>query len=534
MQHVSGARVSAPEIAATARILTPEALAFVVDLQRRFNPERQRRLEARAARQLRLDDGEAPEFLPETRSVREGDWSVAPVTTADLQRRWVEITGPTDAKMVINALNCGADCFMADFEDANTPTWQNLVEGQANLIDAVEGTLSFSQADGRTYQLDDRPRATLLVRPRGWHLVEKHVEVDGEAMSGSLFDFGLYAFHNARRLLDRQTAPYFYLPKMESHLEARLWNEVFTYSESALGVPHGSIKATVLIETILAAFEMDDILYELREHSAGLNAGRWDYMFSAIKKFRNRGAAFLLPDRTQITMTVPFMRAYTELLVQTCHKRGAFAMGGMSAFIPNRRNAAINETALSSVRDDKAREAGDGFDGTWVAHPDLVPVAREVFAQRLHGQANQIGRQRSDVDVRSAELVDLHVPDGTITEAGVRTNVSVGIQYVEAWLRGTGAAAINNLMEDAATAEISRSQNWQWVHNGARTNAGTPITPDYVDGIIAEEVAKLREAYGGEQFDRMRFADAQNVFREVALADKFPEFLTIPAYALID
>ena len=533
-QGSSTARVTAPDTPAAARVLTPEALAFVVDLQQRFNSERERRLEARAARQTRLDAGEAPDFLSETRSVRESDWSVAPITTADLQRRWVEITGPTDAKMVINALNCGADCFMADFEDANTPTWLNLVEGQANLIDAIEGTLSFSQADGRTYQLNDGPRATLLVRPRGWHLVEKHVEVDGQPMSGSLFDFGLYFFHNARRLLGKQTAPYFYLPKMESHLEARLWNDVFTYSEHALDIPHGCIKATVLIETILAAFEMDEILYELRDHSAGLNAGRWDYMFSAIKKFRNRGAAFLLPDRTQITMTVPFMRAYTELLVQTCHKRGAFAMGGMSAFIPSRRNAAVNDTALTSVRADKTREVGDGFDGTWVAHPDLVPVAREVFEARLQEQANQITRQRPDVDVHAPQLTDLHVPGGAITEGGVRTNVTVGIQYVESWLRGTGAAAINNLMEDAATAEISRSQIWQWVHNGAQTSDGTPITAEYVDGIIGEELDKLREAYGGEQFDRMRFADAQRVFREVALADTFPEFLTLPAYALID
>jgi malate synthase len=454
---------------------------------------------------------------------------VEPVRGADLQKRWVELTGPTDRKMLINALNSGADVYMADFEDANAPTWQNMVEGQVNLIDAIDRTIAFQSDDGPTYHLKDKT-ATLIVRPRGWHLAEKHVRVDGEPIAAALFDFGVYFFHNARRLLDRGSAPYFYLPKLEGYQEARLWNDVFCFAQDALGIPRGTIKATVLIETILAAFQMDEILYELREHSAGLNAGRWDYIFSIIKKLHSQ-PDFVLPDRAQVTMTVPFMRAYTELLVKTCHRRGTFAMGGMAAFIPSRRDPQVNEVALPKVRDDKLRESRDGFDGTWVAHPDLVPIAREVFADFMGDRPNQIDRLREEVQVTPDELLDIRVPGGTITEAGLRANVSVGIQYIELWLRGTGAAAIFNLMEDAATAEISRSQVWQWLHQQAKLTDGSPITRDLVRKVIGEEVASIRDNRGAAV---TKLDTAREVFEELAFSESFPEFLTLVAYAHLD
>ena len=497
-----------------AEILTPEALAFVTGLERRFGARRRELLRARVERQARLDAGELPDFLPETREVRDGDWRIAPVP-ADLQDRRVEITGPVDRKMVINALNSGARCFMADFEDANSPTWSNCVEGQANLIDAIERTIELVTPD-KSYRLKEDV-ATLIVRPRGWHLPERHVLVDGKPVSASLFDFGLYLFHNGRRLLERGSGPYLYLPKLESHLEARLWNDVFVAAEEELGLERGSIKATVLIETILAAFEMDEILYELRDHAAGLNAGRWDYIFSIIKRFRHR-PEFVLPDRAQVTMTIPFMRAYTELLVRTCHRRGAHAMGGMAAFVPSRRDPEVNENALAKVREDKSREAGDGFDGTWVAHPDLVPVALAEFDAVLGERPNQVERQREDVAVTAAELLDVRVPGGEVTEEGIRNDVSVGLRYLESWLRGVGAVAIYNLMEDAATAEISRSQLWQWVRHGQA---------DAVD-IRRFEEEELASAGEG------RWAEARAVFDSVALSDEFVEFLTLPAYEHLD
>ncbi|MDQ4145110.1 MAG: malate synthase A, partial [Actinomycetota bacterium] len=433
--------VHAPPVDRQEEIVTQEALAFLAELQREFGQRREDLLRLRSERQERIAEGEMPDFLPETASIREGDWRVAEVPH-DLQNRRIEITGPTDRKMVINALNSGANVFMADFEDANTPAWENLVSGQANLIDAIERTISLETPE-KSYRLNDEV-ATLIVRPRGWHLPEMHALVDGSPMSGALFDFGLYLFHNARRLLDRGTGPYFYLPKLEGHLEARLWNDVFTYSEDALRIPQGTIKATVLLETILAAFEIDEILFELREHSAGANAGRWDYIFSIIKKFRHR-ADYLLPDRNQVTMTVPFMRAYTELLVKTCHRRGAHAIGGMAAFIPSRKDPSLNETAFAKVHEDKSREAADGFDGSWVAHPDLVEVARAPFEKALGSRPHQRERQREDVTVTAAQLLDPTVPGGRITEEGLRNNVSVGIQYLSSWLTGTGAAAIFNL-----------------------------------------------------------------------------------------
>jgi malate synthase len=498
----------------TDDVLTSEAIEFLTLLQREFGGEREELLAARKARAQRLREGELPDFLDETRSVREGDWRVPPAP-ADLADRRVEITGPTDRKMVINALNSGARVFMADFEDANSPTWSNLVEGQRNMIDAVERTISLDTGE-KSYSLNDEI-ATLLVRPRGWHLAERHVLVDGEPVSGSLFDFGLYMFHSAQRALDRGSGPYFYLPKLESHLEARLWNDVFLHAQDALGIPRGTIRATVLIETILAAFEMEEILYELREHSAGLNAGRWDYIFSVIKKFRHRDD-IVLPDRSAVTMTVPFMRSYSEFLVKTCHARGAFAIGGMAAFIPNRRDPEVTENALAKVHEDKEREAGSGFDGTWVAHPDLVPVAKEDFDAVLGERPNQLERQRPEVSVSAEQLLSVPETPGEITEAGIRQNVSVGIQYLAAWLRGTGAAAIDNLMEDVATAEISRSQLWQWVHHGR-------VERDRLLTIADEEIASLPA--------QERLDDARSVFEQVALADEFVEFLTLPAYELL-
>ncbi|MDQ6918579.1 MAG: malate synthase A [Candidatus Dormibacteraeota bacterium] len=525
MATVSGIEVTTKVPAGLEDVLSEPALDLVASLHREFEPTRRALLERRVERQARLDAGERPGFLEETRGVREDAWKVAPIP-ADFRDRRVEITGPVERKMMINALNSGAKVFMADFEDSNSPTWENVVRGQRNLTDAIERTISFETPEKR-YQLNAEV-ATLLVRPRGWHLPERHLLVDGEPVSGALFDFGIYMFHNARRLLERGSGPYFYLPKLESHLEARLWNDVFKFTQEAVGVPQGSIRATVLIETILAAFEMEEILYELREHSAGLNAGRWDYIFSLIKKFRNR-SDMVLPDRAQVTMTVPFMRAYTELLVRTCHRREAFAMGGMAAFIPSRKDAQVNETALTKVREDKVREAGDGFDGTWVAHPDLVPVALEVFDGVLGERPNQIERKREDVEVAPEQLLDFTVPGGTVTEAGLRNNVSVALQYLASWLDGNGAVAIFNLMEDAATAEISRSQVWQWQRNGIKLAEGPPVTPDLVREIEDEELEKLRESMGGG-FARFRWEEARRLFESVALAEEFDEFLTLPAY----
>ena len=528
---VRGVEVRAPVDGRHAEILTDDAVAFVADLHRRFNARRVELLRARDERQGRFDAGELPDFLEETKAIRGSDWTVADVPP-DIMDRRVEITGPTDRKMMINALNSGAQVFMADFEDANSPFWDNMVTGQANLVDAVEGTIDFTSPDGKEYRLDDEV-ATLLVRPRGWHLDERHVLVDGTPLSASLFDFGLYLFHNAQRLLRQGTGPYFYLPKIESYLEARMWNDVFNVAQDQLGLPRGTIKATVLIETILAAFEMEEILYELRDHSAGLNAGRWDYIFSVIKKFRDR-SEFVLPDRAQVTMAVPFMRAYTELLVKTCHRRGAHAIGGMAAFIPSRKDPEINETALAKVQEDKVREATDGFDGTWVAHPDLVSVAMGPFDEVLGNRSNQRDRSRDEVDVSATELLDIRVPEGEITESGVRNNISVAIQYLSSWLRGNGAAAIFNLMEDTATAEIARSQIWQWVRNGARSSDGTPIEADYVHRLEQEELDKIRAAVGDEAFAQGRAKEAQALFEEVALGEKFVEFLTWPGSEYID
>ena len=488
----------------TDDVLTPEAVEFLTDLEREFRDGRAELLARRAERLARLAGGELPEFLTETTSVREGDWRIAPFPDEIADRR-VEITGPVDRKMVINALNSGARVFMADFEDANSPTWENCIEGQRNLTDALDRTISLDTGEKR-YALNDEV-AVLFVRPRGWHLEERHFEIDGAPASASLFDFGLYFLRNHAR-----NGRYLYLPKLESHLEARLWNDVFRFAQDRLGVPQGTIKATVLIETILAAFEMDEILHELREHSAGLNAGRWDYIFSVIKKLGHR-PEFVLPDRADVTMAVPFMRAYCELLVRMCHRRGAHAMGGMAAFIPSRRDPEVNAVALEKVREDKDREASQGFDGTWVAHPDLVPVALESFDRVLGDRPNQIDRQRDDVRVTSAELLDVAATPGGITEDGLRSNVSVGIQYLAAWLHGSGAVAINNLMEDAATAEISRSQIWQWLHHGR-------ITADDVRRITDEEIGKLGNGYD----------DARAIFERIATQPDYVEFLTLPAY----
>jgi len=513
------------------QVLTPDALEFLAALQREFGPRRLGLLQARERRRTRLAAGETLDFLPQTREIREGDWEVAGAPD-DMQQRWVEITGPTERKMTINALNSGADGFMADFEDANAPTWRNMIEGQINLRDAIDGTISYDGSDGRHYVLGEHP-ATLLVRPRGWHLPERHVQVDSEPIAGALLDFGLYFFHCAPRLIANRSGPYFYLPKLESHLEARLWNDVFNFAQDSLGIPRGTIRATVLIETLPAAFEMDEILYELRDHSAGLNAGRWDYMFSAIKCFPHR-PEMVLPDRVDVTMTVPFMRAYTELLAATCHRRGAHAMGGMAALIPSRQDERANAKALEGVRADKEREVGQGYDGTWVAHPDLVPVAREVFEQGLHGAPNQLERQRDDVHVSAEQLLDLPSTPGQITEAGLRTDVSVGFQYVSFWLTGRGAAAINSLMEDAATAEISRSQIWQWVHHGAKLDDGRTVTRELVRQVLDQETAKIRDRVGEQTWQEGRPAETREIFERVALAPELIEFLTLPAYEYLE
>ncbi|MEV4545286.1 malate synthase A [Micromonospora echinaurantiaca] len=518
-----GVELAGPRHDRFPEILTPEALAFLAELHRAFDARRRELLARRADREAALAAGELLDFLPETRHVRDGEWLVAPPAPGLVDRR-VEITGPTDAKMTINALNSGAKVWLADHEDANTPLWENVIGGQLNLRDAIDRTLSFTAPDGRRYALHDGDLATIVFRPRGWHLTEKHILVDGERTSGSLVDFGLYLFHCAARLLDRGSGPYFYLPKLESHLEARLWNDVFLFAQERLGIPRGTIRATVLIETYPAAFEMEEILYELREHSAGLNAGRWDFMFSVIKKFRTRGRDFLLPDRNAVTMTAPFMRAYTELLVRTCHRRGAHAIGGMAAFIPSRRDPQVNETALAKVRDDKTREAGDGFDGSWVAHPDLVPVCREVFDAVLGDRPHQLDRTRDEVRVTAAQLLDVKSTPGRRTEAGLRNDISVGVQYLASWLRGTGAVAIFNLMEDAATAEISRSQVWQWLHNGVTLDdTGEKVGRDLVERLADEELAKLP----GDPAD---YAEARSLFMAVAVADDFVDFLTLPAY----
>ncbi len=521
----AGIQVEGPVSAEFEAVLTPEALAFVARLHREFKPARDALLQRRAERQVELDGGVLPDFLQETETIRRGEWKVADVPP-DLQKRQVEITGPVERKMMINALNSGADVFMADLEDALSPTWDNVVQGQINLMDAVRRTIRFVSPDGRVYRLNDTS-ATLLVRPRGWHLHEKHVLVDDEPISASLFDFGLYVFHNARELLDQGTGPYFYLPKLESHVEARLWNQVFNFAQDALAIPRGSIRATVLIETILAAFEMEEILYELRDHAAGLNAGRWDYIFSIIKKFRSR-PDFVLPDRAEVTMTVPFMRPYTELLVKTCHRRGAHAIGGMAAFIPSRRDPAANEVALAKVREDKEREAGDGFDGTWVAHPDLVPVAQEIFGRVLGEKPHQKEVLRQEVQVTAQNLVDIRVPGGKITEGGLRGNVSVALQYLQSWLQGTAAVAINNLMEDAATAEISRAQIWQWIRHGAHLEDGRPVTEALYKQIRMEELGKLGGAGEG------RYREAAEILDQLVLQEEFIEFLTIPAYTHLD
>jgi malate synthase len=512
-----------------AQILTPEALGFFAKLQRRFEPRRQELLAARAERQKQFDAGALPDFLPQTKSIRESSWQVAP-QPKDLLDRRVEITGPTDRKMVINALNCGASTFMADFEDANCPTWHNMIDGQINLRDAVRRTISFEStgpdATQKVYRLSDKP-AILIPRPRGWHLDEKHVSVDGKPVSGSMFDFALFFFHNAKELLARGSGPYFYLPKMESHLEARLWNEIFVFSQKELQIPPGSIKATALIETVVAAFEMDEILYELREHSAGLNIGRWDYIFSCIKKFRSN-RDFCLADRSQVTMTAPFMRAYALLLVKTCHARGAPAMGGMAAQIPIKNDPAANQAALEKVRQDKLREVTDGCDGTWVAHPALVPIAKEVFDKHMP-QPNQYGRQRPDVSVSAKDLLAFQ-PEKPITEAGLRNNISVGIQYLGSWLAGNGCVPVFNLMEDAATAEISRSQIWQWIRSPKGVlDDGRKVTVDLFKSLLKEELEKVKASFSGGKYD-----EAAKLFDKLTVDDRYEEFLTLPAYQLID
>src|ERR1700733_12647403 len=511
-------------------ILSPKALELLARLHDALADGRAAALAARRRRQALLSGGAMLDFLPETALIRDDpSWRVAPAAPGLADRR-VEITGPTDKKMTINALNSGANVWLADFEDANTPLWSNMIEGQLNLKDALDRTIDFTSEEGKSYALNhDDTLATIVVRPRGWHLDEKHILIDGRRASGSLTDFALYMAACAQRQLDKGKGPYFYLPKVESHLEARLWNEAFNIAQDYLGIPQGTIRATVLIETIPAAFEMDEILYELREHSAGLNAGRWDYLFSIIKKFRTRGKDFVLPERNAVTMTAPMMRAYTELLVKTCHDRGAHAMGGMAAFIPSRRDPEVNAKALAKVREDKARESGDGFDGSWVAHPDLVPVCQDVFDAVLGDRPNQLGKLRDDVQVSAADLLAVAKTPGGITEAGLRNNISVGLQYLANWLAGTGAVAIFNLMEDAATAEISRSQVWQWLHNDVILAEGQQVTVGLVEQIIGEELAGIREQYGAA-FDPAQFDQAVALFKEVALADDYADFLTIPAY----
>ncbi|GAA5019136.1 malate synthase A [Actinopolymorpha pittospori] len=535
MRIVVEITVTGGQVERGEEILTDAAIGFLGELQQRFGTRRDELLSARRERRAEVARTGRLDFLPQTREVREDrTWRVAPAPS-DLRDRRVEITGPTERKMTVNALNSGAQVWLADLEDANTPHWANVIGGQVNLADAVRRKVSFTSPEGKSYTLgEEESLATIVVRPRGWHLDERHLSLDGRPFVGALVDFGLYFFHNAAELLSRGSGPYFYLPKMESHLEARLWNDVFTFAEERLGIAPGTVRATVLIETIPAAFEMEEILYELRDHASGLNAGRWDYLFSIIKNFRDAGPSFVLPDRNAVTMTAPCMRAYTELLVATCHRRGAFAMGGMAAFIPSRRDPKVNETALAKVRADKEREAGDGFDGSWVAHPDLVPVCREKFDAVLGGRPNQLDRQRDDVRVGADDLLDVKSTPGSVTEAGLRNNIAVALQYLAAWLGGNGAVAIYNLMEDAATAEISRSQIWQWIANSVKLDTGDVVTPELVHRIEDEELTKIREALGEEAFKTAHFAQARELFETVALAKDYADFLTIPAYRLID
>jgi malate synthase len=530
--QVEGVEVRGPSGDRFDEILTPDALELLARLHREFDGTRRELLSSRKERQRELDSGATLEFLDSTRDVREGEWQIAPEPDA-LQDRRVEITGPTSRKMVINALNSGASGFMADFEDSNSPTWNNMIGGQVNLVDAIRGTIEHEEK-GKEYRLNEEV-ATLLVRPRGWHLVERNLLVDGEPVAGGLMDFALYLFHNARELLERGAGPYFYLPKLESHREARLWNDVFNVAQDHIGLDRGTIKATVLIETFPAAFEMDEILYELRDHSAGLNAGRWDYIFSAIKRFRTQ-PEYVLPDRKQVTMTVPFMRAYTELLVKTCHRRGAHAMGGMAAQIPSRTDDEANEKAFAALRSDKQREASDGFDGTWVAHPDSVAAAMEEFDKFLGDQPHQVSRRREDVEVSAEQLLDVPSTPGERTEEGLRSDVNVGIQYISSWLRGNGAAGIYGLMEDAATAEIARGQVWQWVHHGAELDDGRKITPELVRELEESELEKIREEIGDDDwfYSEGRPDLSRELFEQVALADEFVEFLTLPAYERLE
>lgn len=527
--YAQGIEVKATVTPEFAEILTPEAMSFVATLARAFEGRREELLAKREQRQSELDAGKKPDFLPETEHIRQGTWTVAPIP-ADLQDRRVEITGPVERKMVINALNSGAKMFMADFEDSHAPTWDATIQGQINLRDAIESTITFSGPEGKSYKLNDKV-ATLLVRPRGWHLNEKHVLIDGKPISGGIFDFGLYLFHNAKRLLAKGSGPYFYLPKLESHLEARLWNDIFVLAQQELGIPNGTIRATVLIETILATFEMDEILYELRDHSSGLNCGRWDYIFSAIKKFHNI-PEYILPDRAQVTMTTHFMRSYSLLLIQTCHKRNIHAMGGMAAQIPIKNDPQANEEALARVRADKYREATDGHDGTWVAHPGLVAIAREEF-DKVMKTPNQIYRKREDVHVTAADLIA--IPEGTITETGLRNNISVSLQYMESWLRGNGCVPIFNLMEDAATTEIARSQIWQWLHHPKGIlDDGRKVNADLFHQLMAEELDKIKAAIGEQQYANRKFQTAAELIDKIILDDNFVEFLTLPAYQYIN
>ena len=522
----AGIEIHAPVTPEQSTIVTPHALAFVAKLARKFEGRRRELMAMRVQRQTEFDSGRWPDFLPETRNVRDTEWTVGSIPR-DLQDRRVEITGPTDRKMVINALNSGASVFMADFEDSNTPTWDNMIDGQINLRDAINRTISHASPEGRRYELD-ASTATLMMRPRGWHLLEQHVWIDGAPVAGAIFDFALYFFHNAKSLLARNSGPYFYLPKLESHLEARLWNEIFVTAQREVGVPQGTIKATVLIETVLAAFEMDEILHELREHCVGLNIGRWDYIFSCIKKVRSR-PDFCLADRAQVTMTAPFMRAYALLLVKTCHRRNTFAMGGMAAQIPIRNDRAANEAAIEKVRQDKIREATDGCDGTWVAHPGLVNVARSIFDQHMPAP-NQISRKRDDVQVTARSLLDFH-PEQPITEPGLRNNISVGIQYLGAWLAGNGCVPVFNLMEDAATAEISRSQIWQWIRSSRGVlSDGRKVTKEMIRKLIPEELAKVRALLGNAVWDAGEYEEAAQLFERITTADEYVEFLTRPGY----
>ncbi|MDP6344450.1 MAG: malate synthase A [Alphaproteobacteria bacterium] len=523
-----GVEILGPIEAGYDGILSMEALAFLAAMERQFGQRRLDLLDYRIEVQEKIDGGWLPDFLPETRKIRDGDWTITSIPEDMLDRR-VEITGPVDRKMIINALNCGANVFMADFEDATAPTWSNMVEGQINLRDAILRRIDFTDPNsGKQYALNDEI-ATLLVRPRGWHLEEAHMTVDGRRISGGLFDFGLYFFHNVKQLLANGSGPYFYLPKMEHHQEARLWNDVFVWAQGQLGIPNGTCKSTILVETIMATFEMDEILYELKDHIVGLNCGRWDYIFSYIKKFRNR-PEFVLPDRAQVGMTSHFLSSYSLQLIKTCHRRGAFAMGGMAAQIPIKNDEAANEEALGKVRADKEREVGNGHDGTWVAHPGLVPIAKGIFDAGMNG-ANQLSRQRQDVNVGQADLLQVH--EGTITEAGLRTNLSVGTQYVEAWLRGNGCVPLYNLMEDAATAEISRAQVWQWLKHGANFTDGPAITQETVRELMAEELVKIRAEVGGAAYDGGKYEEAAELFLQMITEEEFQDFLTLPAYERI-